>query len=115
VVCLDRQGKLLHHDTIYPHGSENQAETATRTVSTLCREFTIEAVAVGNGTAGRETQAFMEKAIDSKSIPVIMVNESGASVYSASEIARQEFPDHDLTVRGAVSIGRDLWTPCRNW
>jgi uncharacterized protein len=111
VVCLDRQGKLLHNDTIFPHGSENQAETATRTVSTLCHKFAIEAVAVGNGTAGRETQRFMEKAIDSKAIPIIMVNESGASVYSASNIARQEFPDHDLTVRGAVSIGRRLMDP----
>ena len=111
VVCLDRQGKLLHNDTIFPHGSERQAEAAAQTVQALCLQFEIEAVAVGNGTAGRETQAFVNGAIDSKSLPVIMVNESGASVYSASEIARQEFPDHDLTVRGAVSIGRRLMDP----
>ncbi len=111
VVCLDRQGKLLHNDTIYPHGSERQAAAAGQTVQTLCRQFDIEAVAVGNGTAGRETQAFVEGAIDAKSPSVIMVNESGASVYSASEIARQEFPDHDLTVRGSVSIGRRLMDP----
>ena len=111
VVCLDRQGKLLHNDTIYPHGSDRQAEAATQTVQTLCSQFAIEAVAVGNGTAGRETQAFVEKSIDAKVLPVIMVNESGASIYSASEIARQEFPDQDITVRGAVSIGRRLMDP----
>ena len=111
VVCLDRQGKLLHNDTIYPHTSERQAAVAAQTLSALCRQFGIEAVAVGNGTAGRETQAFVEGTIDAQSLSVIMVNESGASVYSASEIARQEFPDHDLTVRGAVSIGRRLIDP----
>ena len=111
VVCLDRQGKLLHNDTIYPHGSERQAAEATKTIQTLCKQFSIEAVAVGNGTAGRETQAFVENTIDAKVLPVIMVNESGASIYSASEIARQEFPDQDITVRGAVSIGRRLMDP----
>ncbi len=111
LVCLDRQGKLLHNDTIYPHGSQRQADAAVQTVETLCRRYAIEAVAVGNGTAGRETEAFVKGAIDAQSISVIMVNESGASVYSASEIARQEFPDHDLTVRGAVSIGRRLVDP----
>ncbi|WP_319408851.1 Tex family protein [uncultured Desulfosarcina sp.] len=111
IVCLDRQGKLLHNDTIYPHGSERQATAATQTVQALCRQFGIEAIAVGNGTAGRETQAFVEETIDAQSLSVIMVNESGASIYSASEIARQEFPDHDLTVRGAVSIGRRLIDP----
>ncbi len=111
VVCLDRQGKLLHNDTIYPHTSERQAAVAAQTLIALCRQFDIEAVAVGNGTAGRETQAFVEATVDAKSLPVIMVNESGASVYSASEIARQEFPEHDLTVRGAVSIGRRLIDP----
>jgi protein Tex len=111
VVCLDRQGKLLHNDTIYPHGSERQAAEAATTIQALSRQFAIEAVAVGNGTAGRETQAFVEKTIDTKTLPVIMVNESGASIYSASEIARQEFPDHDITVRGAVSIGRRLMDP----
>ncbi len=111
VVCLDRQGKLLHNDTIYPHGSQRQAEAAGQTVENLCRQFTIEAIAVGNGTAGRETQAFVKQALDAQAVPVIMVNESGASIYSASEIARQEFPDLDLTVRGAVSIGRRLIDP----
>ncbi len=111
VVCLDRQGKLLHNDTIYPHGSERQAAEAAATIQTLITRFAAEAVAVGNGTAGRETQAFVEKTIDAKTLPVIMVNESGASIYSASEIARQEFPDHDITVRGAVSIGRRLMDP----
>ena len=111
VVCLDRQGKLLHNDTIYPHGSERQAGAAAETLGQLCEKFRIEAVAVGNGTAGRETQAFVERTLDAGSVPVIMVNESGASIYSASEIARQEFPDHDLTVRGAVSIGRRLMDP----
>jgi len=111
VVCLDRQGKLLHNDTVYPHTSERQAAVAAQTLSALCRQYDIEAVAVGNGTAGRETQAFVEATIDAQSLSVIMVNESGASVYSASEIARQEFPDHDLTVRGAVSIGRRLIDP----
>ena len=111
LVCLDRQGKLLHNDTIYPHGSERQADAAARTVTGLCEKFRIEAVAVGNGTAGRETQAFVEQTVDARRLPVIMVNESGASIYSASEIARQEFPDHDLTVRGAVSIGRRLMDP----
>ena len=111
VVCLDRQGKLLHNDTIYPHGSDRQAAAAAQTVQAICLKFDIKAVAVGNGTAGRETQAFVEAAIDAKSQSVIMVNESGASIYSASEIARREFPDHDLTVRGAVSIGRRLMDP----
>ncbi|MDL2268377.1 RNA-binding transcriptional accessory protein [Desulfosarcina sp. OttesenSCG-928-A07] len=111
VVCLDRQGKLLHSDTIYPHGSDRQADMAADTLLKRVRDFSIEAVAVGNGTAGRETQAFVQKTLDTKTLPVIMVNESGASIYSASEIARQEFPDQDITVRGAVSIGRRLMDP----
>ncbi|MFO7645693.1 MAG: Tex family protein [Desulfosarcina sp.] len=111
VVCLDRQGKLLHNDTIYPSGSALQAEAAAQSLQSQCRQFGIEAVAVGNGTAGRETQAFVERVLGSEAPPVIMVNESGASIYSASEIARQEFPEHDLTVRGAVSIGRRLMDP----
>ena len=111
LVCLDRQGKLLHNDTIYPHGSQRQATEAARTVEALCRQFGIEALAVGNGTAGRETQAFIQKTVDGHTLPIIMVNESGASIYSASDIARQEFPEQDLTVRGAVSIGRRLMDP----
>ena len=111
VVCLDAQGKLLHTETIYPHMSEKQAEAEKRKIKALCHEYEIEAIAVGNGTAGRETEAFV-KAIDFGNPPqVIMVNESGASIYSASEAAREEFPDHDLTVRGAVSIGRRLMDP----
>jgi len=111
VVCLDAQGKLLHTDTIYPHMSEKQAAAEKKKIKSLCEAHDIAAVAVGNGTAGRETEAFV-KAIDFSVPPqVVMVNESGASVYSASETAREEFPDHDLTVRGAVSIGRRLMDP----
>jgi len=109
--CLDRQGKFLHNDTIYPHLSEKQTEKAGNTVKSLCERFDIEAIAVGNGTAGRETEAFLKQMSLKKNILILLVNESGASVYSASEAARQEFPDHDLTVRGAVSIGRRLMDP----
>ncbi len=111
VVCLDRQGKLLHHDTIYPHFSDKGSNNAMLTMKELCDRFEIEAIAVGNGTAGRETETFVKSIDFSKRIPVIMVNESGASIYSASEIAREEFPDLDLTVRGSVSIGRRLMDP----
>lgn len=111
VVCLDRQGKLLHNDTIYPHTSRGQAEKAKETVIRLCKQHGIEAIAIGNGTAGRETEVFVRKLELSGSPMVLLVNESGASVYSASEAAREEFPDHDLTVRGAVSIGRRLMDP----
>jgi len=111
VVCLDRQGKLLHHDTVFPHMSEGRAGAEAEKIKSLCGKFEIEAIAVGNGTAGRETEAFI-RAIDFPSpVQVVMVNESGASIYSASEIAREEFPDIDLTVRGAVSIGRRLMDP----
>ena len=111
VVCLDRQGKLLHNDTIYLHLSEKQAENAGNTVKSLCERFDIEVIAVGNGTGGRETEAFLKQMNLGKNILILLVNESGASVYSASEVAREEFPDHDLTVRGAVSIGRRLMDP----
>jgi protein Tex len=111
LVCLDRQGKLLHHDTIFPHTSAHQLETARQMVGRLCDQFAIEAIAVGNGTAGRETEAFCRQLDLGRKIPVIMVNESGASVYSASEVAREEFGDLDLTVRGAVSIARRLMDP----
>lgn len=111
VVCLDRQGKLLHHETIYPLQSERQAAEAGGRIREMCERFDIEAIAVGNGTGGRETEAFIRGLDLSKSIHVVMVNESGASVYSASEVAREEFPDHDVTVRGAVSIGRRLMDP----
>jgi uncharacterized protein len=111
VVCLDRQGKLLHHETVFPHTGAGQAEKAKETLRQLCRQFQVEAVAVGNGTAGRETESFVRGLGLPESILIVMVNESGASVYSASEAAREEFPDQDVTVRGAVSIGRRLMDP----
>jgi uncharacterized protein len=111
LVCLDGQGKLVHHDTIYPHTGERKAQEAGEIVGNLCRQFSIEAIAVGNGTAGRETERFIRALQLPGKIPVIMVNESGASVYSASKTAREEFPDYDVTVRGAVSIGRRLLDP----
>ena len=110
-VCLDRQGKLLHHETLFPLLSEKGREESARRVLELCSEFQVEAVAVGNGTGGRETEAFLRGIPLPGHIPVVLVNESGASVYSASKAAREEFPDHDVTVRGAVSIGRRLMDP----
>lgn len=111
LVCLDAQGKLLHHDTIYPLQSQKMAEQAAAKAKELIRRFEIEAIAVGNGTAGRETEAFVRSLGLPKSVTVVMVNESGASIYSAGKAAREEFPDHDVTVRGAVSIGRRLMDP----
>lgn len=111
VACLDRQGALLATATVYPVGSGARREQAARVLVELCRVHRVEAVAVGNGTAGRETEAFIRGLDLSGDIPVILVNESGASVYSASEAARAEFPDLDLTYRGAVSIGRRLMDP----
>ena len=111
LVCLDRQGHLLHHDTVYPLLGERGEEESARKILLLCRQYRIEAIAVGNGTAGRETQAFLRTLELDPQIAVVMVNESGASVYSASEAARTEFPDQDITVRGAVSIGRRLMDP----
>ncbi len=111
VVCLDRQGKLIHSDTVYPHMSEKKALAEKEKIKSLCEQFDVEAIAVGNGTAGRETEAFVRTVSFSKPVQIIMVNESGASIYSASKVAREEFPDHDLTVRGAVSIGRRLMDP----
>ena len=109
VVALDAQGGLLHNTTIFPTLGQGQREDAARAVHDLVRRFSPEAIAVGNGTAGRETEAFVrDLALEA---PVIMVDESGASIYSASEVAREELPDHDLTVRGAVSIGRRLQDP----
>jgi len=110
-VCLDAQGKLLHSETIYPHLSEKAREAAAERVRALHAQFDLEAIAVGNGTAGRETEAFLRSLGIPETVPIVMVNESGASVYSASKIARDEFPDHDVTVRGAVSIGRRLMDP----
>jgi len=112
VVALNRQGKLLEETVIYPHEPQRRVVESENVVLAFCAKHNIEAIAIGNGTAGRETEAFVRK-IDvlPKDIPVIMVNESGASVYSASDVAREEFPDYDLTVRGAVSIGRRLADP----
>ncbi len=111
LVCLDTQGKLVHNETIYPHTGERQAAQAGKTVLELCKRFGVEVIAIGNGTASRETEAFIHALGLAKDVPVVMVNESGASIYSASEVAREEFPDYDITVRGAVSIGRRLMDP----
>jgi protein Tex len=110
-VCLDRQGKLLHHETLFIHGAPDQRERTARRAEALVAEFAVEAVAVGNGTAGRETETFFRSLSLPQGVAVTLVNESGASIYSASEIAREEFPDLDLTVRGAISIGRRLMDP----
>ncbi|MFP4071488.1 MAG: helix-hairpin-helix domain-containing protein, partial [Desulfovibrionales bacterium] len=110
LVCLDEQGGLVHHETIFPLGSERQAAAAKDRIRELVGKFAVQAVAVGNGTAGRETEGFV-RALGLSKVAVAMVNEAGASVYSGSEAARKEFPDLDLTVRGAVSIGRRLMDP----
>jgi protein Tex len=111
LACLDRQGKLLHHDTIFPNEPQKDIAKSSATIKSLCEQFDIEAISVGNGTAGRETETFVKSIGLSHKIVVVMVNESGASVYSASDVAREEFPDKDITVRGAVSIGRRLMDP----
>ncbi|MFZ2957358.1 MAG: Tex family protein [Candidatus Ozemobacteraceae bacterium] len=111
VVCLDAQGKLLFHTVIFLSGGERQAAEAAKNLLALVDRFNIEAVAIGNGTAGRETEAFVRGLPLPPALPIILVNESGASVYSASEVAREEFPKEDVTVRGAVSIGRRLMDP----
>jgi len=111
VVCLDRQGKLLYNDVIHPLNSEATAKHEGTKVMAWCQKYNIEAIAIGNGTASRETETFVRGIGLPENINIIMVNESGASVYSASQVAREEFPDHDITVRGAVSIGRRLMDP----
>ncbi|MBL6765717.1 MAG: helix-hairpin-helix domain-containing protein, partial [Verrucomicrobiae bacterium] len=111
IVCLDPQGKLLEHGVIYPTIPGPRVNEAADIVRAVCVRFNIEAIAIGNGTASRETETFVRSLGLPKSITVVMVNESGASVYSASEAAREEFPDEDLTVRGSVSIGRRLMDP----
>jgi uncharacterized protein len=108
VAALDRQGKLLHHDVVYP---DRHPDEAGEKIKGFVKFFSVEAIAVGNGTGGRETEAFIRTLGLPATIPIVMVNESGASIYSASEVAREEFPDLDLTVRGAVSIGRRLADP----
>lgn len=111
IVLLNEQGKLLGHDVIFPHQGEGQANRDAEKIKLLCREFKIEAIAIGNGTAGRETETFFRSLGLGSQTAIIMVNESGASVYSASEAAREEFAEEDITVRGAVSIGRRLMDP----
>lgn len=111
VVCLDRQGKLLHNETIYPHPPQNKFSEAANKIKALVSAYAIEAIAIGNGTAGRETENLVRSIRFDRDIQAIMVNESGASVYSASPVAREEFPDYDVTVRGSVSIGRRLSDP----
>jgi uncharacterized protein len=111
VVLLDRQGKLLGNDVIYPEKSAREQAEAATMVKTVITKFNVEAIAIGNGTASRETETFIRKLGLPTSIPIVMVNESGASIYSASDVAREEFPNHDITVRGAVSIGRRLMDP----
>jgi uncharacterized protein len=110
VVCLDRQGKLLYNDVIHPLGAE-ASRTEGIKIAAWCQKYKIEAIAIGNGTASRETESFVRAIGLPKEINIVMVNESGASIYSASEVAREEFPDYDITVRGAVSIGRRLMDP----
>lgn len=111
LVCLDEQGNLLHNETIYPHQPQMETKQAISKIQSLVKAYKIEAIAIGNGTAGRETERMIKHIKFDQNIIAIMVNESGASVYSASAIAREEFPEYDVTVRGAVSIGRRLMDP----
>ncbi len=111
IVCLNKQGHLLHNETIYPHPPQRETSPSMRKVLSLADAYKIDAIAIGNGTAGRETENFIRKIRFDKDIIAVMVNESGASVYSASRVAREEFPEYDVTVRGAVSIGRRLLDP----
>jgi len=111
VVCLDEQGNLLYNETIYPHKPQEETRQAAKKITTLASSHKVEAIAIGNGTASRETEQFMRKLKFDHDIQVFTVSEDGASVYSASKVAREEFPDYDVTVRGAVSIGRRLMDP----
>jgi len=111
VVCLDKQGNLLHNETIYPHPPESKVKEAVKKILYLVNAYKIDAIAIGNGTAGRETEKFIKSIRFEKDIIAIMVNENGASIYSASAVAREEFPEYDVTVRGSVSIGRRLMDP----
>ncbi|KLT66353.1 Tex family protein [Pedobacter sp. BMA] len=110
VVCLDKQGQLLENTAIYPHTGQGNVKNAETVIQQLCQKYNIEAIAIGNGTAGRETESFI-RSLNLPNVTIVMVNESGASIYSASEVAREEFPTQDITVRGAVSIGRRLMDP----
>ena len=111
VVCLDAQGNLLHNETIYPHPPKSEHSISARKLTKLVEQYQIEAIAIGNGTASRETEAFVTNLRYDRKIQVFVVSEDGASIYSASKTAREEFPDYDVTVRGAVSIGRRLMDP----
>jgi len=111
VVCLDAQGNLLHNETIYPHPPVNETSQAMRKVQKMVEAYDIQAVAIGNGTAGRETEQFIQNTRFDREVKLFVVSENGASIYSASKIARDEFPEYDVTVRGAVSIGRRLMDP----
>lgn len=111
VVCLDETGNLVHNETIYPHPPQNEVKQAANKITNLVNSYRIEAIAIGNGTAGRETERFIQSLRYERDIQVFVVSESGASIYSASKIAREEFPQYDVTVRGAVSIGRRLMDP----
>ena len=111
VVCLDAQGNLLHNETIYPHPPVNETQQAMRKVQKMVEAYDIQAIAIGNGTAGRETEQFIQNTRLDREVKLFVVSENGASIYSASKIARDEFPDYDVTVRGAVSIGRRLMDP----
>ncbi|MGQ1890352.1 Tex family protein [Thermophagus sp. OGC60D27] len=111
VVCLDAQGQLLHNETIYPHPPQKETGKAMKKLASMVDAYNIEAIAIGNGTASRETEAFVRKIKFDRDVLVFVVSEDGASVYSASKVAREEFPDYDVTVRGAVSIGRRLMDP----
>ncbi len=111
VVCLNKQGDLLQNETIYPHAPQHKSNEAIQKISALAEKHNIEAIAIGNGTASRETKQFIKKITFKNNISVFVISEAGASIYSASKIARDEFPDYDVTVRGAISIGRRLADP----
>ncbi|MBO4816783.1 MAG: RNA-binding transcriptional accessory protein [Bacteroidales bacterium] len=111
IVCLDAQGNLLHHEIVYPHPPQNEKVKAITSVSRMVQDYDIQAIAIGNGTASRETEDFIKRIPLPEGCKVYVVSEDGASIYSASEVAREEFPDEDVTVRGAVSIGRRLMDP----
>jgi len=111
IVCLDEKGDLLHNETVYPHAPQNQKNDASKKVKSLVNAYQIEAISIGNGTASRETENWIQSIPFDRNLKVFVVNEAGASIYSASKIAREEFPQYDVTVRGAVSIGRRLADP----
>jgi uncharacterized protein len=111
VICLDNQGNLLHNETIYPHPPQSETGTAVKKINSLVNSYKIDAIAIGNGTASRETEQFIKKIRFERDVKVFVVSEAGASVYSASKTAREEFPQYDVTVRGAISIGRRLMDP----